>query len=113
MRLSENLKRIRAERGISQDDLAERSGVSKGQISKLEIGIQKNPVLETVVALSSALGVSMEELVFGTEGPNGMKYMLNAIETLPEGKQATIKELIAAFIAQSTADRLRAAEKQK
>lgn len=107
MRLSENLKRIRAERGISQDELAERSGVSKGQISKLEIGMQKNPVLETVVALSSALGVSIEELVFGTEGPNGMKYMLSAIETLPEAKQATVKELIAAFVAQSTADRIR------
>lgn len=111
MRLSENLKRIRAERGISQDELAERSGVSKGQISKLEVGIQKNPVLETVVAISSALGVSIEELVFGTEGPNGMKYMLNAIETLPEQKQATVKELIAAFVAQSTADKLRAGEK--
>lgn len=107
MHLSDNLKRIRAERGISQEELAERSGISSGQLSKLEIGTQKNPQLETVVAISAALGVSIEELVFGTEGPNGMKYMLNAIETLPEGKQATVKELIAAFVAQSTADRLR------
>lgn len=112
MRLSENLKRIRAERGISQDDLADRSGVSKGQISKLEVGMQKNPVLETVVALSSALGVSIEELVFGEDGDRGMKYMLNAIESLPESKQATVKELIAAFIAQSTSDRIRATGKQ-
>lgn len=107
MHLSDNLKRIRAQRDLSQKDLAERSGVSEGQISKLEIGIQKNPQLETVVALATALGVSMEELVFGTEGPNGMKYMLNAIETLPEGKQGTVKELIAAFVAQSTGERLK------
>ncbi len=107
MHLSDNLKRIRVQRDLSQKDLAERSGVSEGQISKLEIGSQKNPQLETVVALATALGVSMEELVFGAEGPNGMKYMLNAIETLPERKQETIKELIAAFVAQSTADKLR------
>lgn len=107
MHLSDNLKRIRVQRDLSQKDLAERSGVSEGQISKLEIGIQKNPQLETVVAIATALGVSMEELVFGTEGPNAMKYMLNAIETLPERKQETVKELIAAFVAQSTADQLR------
>lgn len=108
MHLSDNLKRIREERGISQTELAERCGISPGQISKIEIGTQKNPHLETVVAISAALGVSIEELVFGTEGPNGMKYMLAAIESLPEQKQSTIKELIAAFVAQSTADKLRA-----
>lgn len=107
MRLGENLKRIREDRGLSQDELAERCGISKSQISKLEVGRQKNPELETVVALSTALGISIEELVFGAEGPNGMKYMLNAIETLPVNKQATVKELIAAFVAQSTADKLR------
>lgn len=108
MHLSDNLKRIREERGISQEELAERCGMSKSQLSKLETGSQKNPHLETVVTISSALGVSMEELVFGTEGPNGMKYMLAAIESLSKDKQKTVKELIAAFVAQSTADKVRA-----
>lgn len=107
MHLSDNLKRIREERRISQTELAERSGISVGQLSKMETGRQKNPHIETVVAVATALGVSLEELVFGTEGPNGMKYMLNAIESLPESKKATVKELIAAFVAQSTADKLR------
>lgn len=108
MHLGDNLKRIREDRGISQSELAERCGMSTGQISKMETGAQKNPHIETVVAISTALGVSMEELVFGTEGPNGMKYMLAAIESLPTDKQKTVKELIAAFVAQSTADKLRA-----
>lgn len=108
MHLSDNLKRIREDRGISQSELAERCGMSPGQISKMETGVQKNPHLDTVVAMAAALGVSMEELVFGHEGPNGMKYMLAAIESLPETKQHTVKELIAAFVAQSTADKLRA-----
>lgn len=107
MHLSDNLKRIREQRELSQKELAERSGVSIGQISKLEIGSQKNPQLETVVAIATALGVSMEELVFGTEGPNGMKYMLNAIETLSESRQSTIKELISAFVAYSTGEKLK------
>jgi transcriptional regulator with XRE-family HTH domain len=107
MHLGDNIKRIRNERGISQGELSERSGLSSGQISKIEVGIQKNPHLETVVTLSTSLGVSIEELVFGTEGPNGMKYMLNAIDTLPTEKQAIIKELISAFVAQSTAEKIR------
>lgn len=107
MHLGDNLKRIRELKGITQDELAYRSGISKPQISKLEVGTSKNPVLETVVAISSALGVSIEELVFGTEGPNGMKYMLAAIENLPEAKQTTMKELIAAFVAQSTGEQLK------
>lgn len=107
MHLSDNLKRIRELRGISQTELADRCGMSPSQISKLEIGAQKNPHLDSVVALAAALGVSIEELVFGTEGPNGMKYMLAAIDSLPDEKQKTVKELIAAFVAQSTADKLR------
>lgn len=107
MHLSDNLKRIREDRGISQVELAERCGMSASQISKMEQGAQKNPHIETVVAMAAALGVSIEELVFGTEGPNGMKYMLAAIDSLPAEKQRTVKELIAAFVAQSTADKLR------
>lgn len=110
MHLSDNLKRIREERGISQERLAERCGISKAQISKMETGVQKNPHIETIVAIAAALGVSVEELIFGTEGPNGMKYMLEAIESLPADKQNTVKELIAAFVAQSTADRIRKKE---
>ncbi len=107
MHLHENLKRIRKDKGLNQEQLAERSGISKGQLSKLETGEQSNPVLQTVVALSAALGVSIEELVFGEGGPNEMQYLLNAIEKMPKDKQRTIKELIVAFIAQSTADQLR------
>lgn len=107
MHLSDNLKRIREERGISQTELAERCGISPSQLSKMEIGVQKNPHLETVVAIAAALGVSIEELVFGNKGPHTMKYMLAAIEALPDDKQHTVKELISAFVAQSTADKLR------
>lgn len=108
MHLGENLKRTREKRGISQKELAERCGISVPQLSKMETGKQRNPHIETVVAMATALGVSIEELIYGTEGPNGMKYMLEAIESLPEGKQVTVKELIAAFVAQSTGERLKA-----
>lgn len=108
MHLRENLKRIRGDRGINQDELAERSGISKAQISRMETGGQTNPTIETVVAISAALGVSIEELVFGDKNPNEIKYLLTALEKLPNEKQATVKELIAAFVAQSTSDQIRA-----
>ncbi|WP_202820557.1 helix-turn-helix domain-containing protein [Glaesserella sp. 15-184] len=40
--LGDNIKRIRKTAGISQQELADMSGVSKAQISRLENGEQNN-----------------------------------------------------------------------
>jgi transcriptional regulator with XRE-family HTH domain len=57
--LGEVLEELRLERGMSLSQLAEASGVSKGYLSALESGKQKNPSLEKLMALSEALGVSI------------------------------------------------------
>jgi transcriptional regulator with XRE-family HTH domain len=57
--LGEVLKELRLERGMSLSRLADVSGVSKGYLSALESGKQKNPSLEKLMALASALGVSI------------------------------------------------------
>jgi len=61
-----NVKRIRLAKGLSQEQLAERSGFSQQYISGLEKG-QRNPTIISLYELSKALGASHVELVSGTE----------------------------------------------
>ena len=57
-----NVKRIRQERGLTQEQLAERSGFSQQYISGLEQG-RRNPTVVTLYELAMALGVSHMELL--------------------------------------------------
>lgn len=57
-----NCARIRGERGLTQEELAERSGFSQQYISDLERG-KRNPTIVTIYELALALGVSHIELV--------------------------------------------------
>ena len=56
IRLNQELAELRAERGLSQAELAKRLGVSQPAIAKLESGRVKNLQLETVVRWATALG---------------------------------------------------------
>ena len=57
-----NVGRIRREKGLSQEQLAERSGFSQQYISGLEQG-RRNPTIVTLYELATALGVSHMDLV--------------------------------------------------
>lgn len=56
------LKRWRAEREMSQADLAKASGVSREYIARLELG-QQDPTLSTMRKLAKALRVTVGKLV--------------------------------------------------
>ena len=60
--VGENTARIRKEKGLTQEALAEKSGLSQQYISGLENGL-RNPTIVTLFELSSALGVSHLELL--------------------------------------------------
>jgi transcriptional regulator with XRE-family HTH domain len=61
-----NVKRIRQEKDLTQEQLAELSGFSQQYISGLEQG-RRNPTVVTLYELATALGVSHMELVRSTE----------------------------------------------
>jgi transcriptional regulator with XRE-family HTH domain len=63
-RFGENLLRIRQARKLSQENLADRAGIHRTQISLLESG-RRQPLLETVVRLAGALDVPVETLFEG------------------------------------------------
>lgn len=57
-----NLRRIRQEKGLTQEQLSEQTGYSQQYISNFERGFA-NPTVITLYEFSQALGVSHVELV--------------------------------------------------
>ena len=57
-----NAARLRKEAGLTQEQLAERCGLSQQYLSGLEQG-RRNPTVVTLYELAMALGVSHLELV--------------------------------------------------
>lgn len=57
-----NFARLRHERGLTQEQVAERSGLSQQYLSDLERG-RRNPTIITLYELAQALGVSHVALV--------------------------------------------------
>ena len=65
--LSENIRRLRKKKGLSQEKLARLADISNNTLIKIEQGIAKEPTITTVSKLASALGVSIDELVKGSK----------------------------------------------
>ena len=57
-----NFSRLRRERGLTQEQVEERSGFSQQYLSSLERG-RRNPTVITLYELAQALGVEHLELV--------------------------------------------------
>jgi transcriptional regulator with XRE-family HTH domain len=60
--LADNIRALRRARGISQEELAEISGLHRTYIGSVERG-ERNVTLSTLESLSVALGVSVPELL--------------------------------------------------
>lgn len=63
--LSRNLKVLRAERGMTQDQLAEAAGISKVFLAEIETG-RKYPAKGTFIKLAEALDVQPYRLIYPT-----------------------------------------------
>ncbi len=59
--LARNLRRLRLERGWSQDDLAAEAKMRQALVSAIEVGAA-NPTLASLEKLAATLGVALAEL---------------------------------------------------
>ena len=66
--VARNVREARTERGWTLEQLAGRSGVSKGMVVQIEQG-RTNPSIGTLSKVSEALGVSLPDLVDSGSGP--------------------------------------------
>ena len=62
MKLAQKIYQHRKRMGLSQEELAERLGVTRQAVSKWEMGTSQ-PELDTVVLLAKTFGISIDELL--------------------------------------------------
>ena len=62
MNTAQRLQQLRKEKGMSQEELAERLGVSRQAVSKWESGAS-DPSTANLIALARLFGISAEELL--------------------------------------------------
>ena len=61
-RIGWNVRRLRKERGLSQEDFATDSGFDRGYISGVERGV-RNPSILVLERISTALGADVADLL--------------------------------------------------
>ena len=60
--LAQRLRRLRQEIGLSQEEVARRSGVPVSTLRALEHGRRLSPTLDTAGRLADALGIRLDDL---------------------------------------------------
>src|SRR3954469_18875898 len=93
--LAANLRRLRERRKLTQQDLAERSGVPRPTLAHLESG-EANPTLSVLVRVAEGLGTSIEELV-GRVEPGGALDPSKSLTEQKRGKARLVGLAPAAF----------------
>ena len=58
------IREVREERKMTQEELAKKSGVSRGTISALENGTIRTTTTRTLVRLAKALGTTVDTIFF-------------------------------------------------
>lgn len=83
LKLSENLKQVRREKGITQEQLANTLGVSFQSVSRWETGTAY-PDIELLPVIAGYFGITVDELIGTAQAGNELRY---------EEYTARIKEL--------------------
>jgi transcriptional regulator with XRE-family HTH domain len=96
--LGARLRALRQARGLSQRDLAERTGFSKSQLSGFEAGRQ--PALASLHKLAEALGASMSE-IFPTGWDVEVRQRFDRLQALPEGRRSAVLAEIDRLLAEA------------
>jgi len=61
--ISKRLKELRKEHNWTQQELAQKANLSFNAVTKIEQGAAKHPTLKTLLKLTEAFGIGLDELV--------------------------------------------------
>lgn len=89
-RIGSNIRKKRLERGLTQEGLAEASGLSLKMVQKLEAG-QKGFRMETILRIAITLKVSLDSLSGMQEADERLMFQQEAFYALTEDK--TMEEI--------------------
>ena len=73
------IKKLKSEKKMTNDDLAEKTGIPVGTLSKILAGISESPKLANFVAICEALNCSLDFVMYGIE-ENSHNYTLSEDE---------------------------------
>ena len=62
-KIAKNLKKIRQDKGISQDRLSKLADLSLNTVVTVESGVNPNPTIETLTRIAKALDVGVDDLI--------------------------------------------------
>jgi transcriptional regulator with XRE-family HTH domain len=62
-KIGKNLKKLRQEKGISQDHLSKLADLSLNTVVTVESGANPNPTIETLIKIAKALEVGVDDLI--------------------------------------------------
>lgn len=109
--LSENLLALRKRRHMTQEEVADRVGVSRQAVAKWESG-ESLPDIEKASALAKLFGVSLDELMDYTPGSTGIatppprgKYLFGVV-TIGDKGQIVIPQKARKIFSLQPGDRL-------
>ncbi|WDP89100.1 MAG: helix-turn-helix transcriptional regulator [Desulfobacter sp.] len=74
--ISRNIKKLRTQKGMTLQDLADRTGLTKGYLSKVERA-QKAPPYSTLTKIATGLGVEITTLLAGGAPPRDVRLFLS------------------------------------
>ena len=61
--LAKNIRRLRLQKGWSQDELARKTDIPFTTLTKIETGVIKKPSVFTVEQIAAALDISVDDLL--------------------------------------------------
>lgn len=62
-KIGKNLKKLRQEKGVSQDRLSKLADLSLNTVVTVESGVNPNPTIETLTKIANALKVGVDDLI--------------------------------------------------
>ena len=61
--ISKNIRKLREQKGISQDRLSKLADISLNTIAKLELDDNQNPTIDTLSKIAKALEIKVDDLI--------------------------------------------------
>ena len=102
----DNVERIRKEKGLSQKELADRTGIGQTRLSRIENG-KVEPGLITLDTLAKGLEVSATELLIDTdEKDKSLLNLLIQLQSVSETDQKLISLLLESFLEKTRLEKL-------
>jgi len=81
--VSDSIKKLRKEKGMTQDELAEKLCVTRQAVSNWEMG-KTQPDVDTLTKLAEVFDVSVEQIIYGKETKEKVVHISRDVQVGPK-----------------------------